>query len=281
MRTNHTADLMRYATPVSEETVRHPEHDRLIHVVPGWYHHSSPEMGYYTERRKFGFYCRNLKAQASVKGQVSVKNISPSEIQKFLTDLRQYFGNRPVQIWIDDRETDAQVCDAFVASGCTRHGPISYLAQVGPTPEISPVPGLKVESVTLANLAAYAKTKLMGFTNSESEPSRDKLEEEMALRRAEMDGLAQFRLARVGNKAAGIIGWYDIDSDRLIFQVTTRIPFRHRGIAKHLVSYVLTDAYEQGIRAVIINADQTDMPIEIYRWLGFIDEVFWRQGYKF
>jgi hypothetical protein len=44
---------------------------------------------------------------------------------------------------------------------------------------------------------------------------------------------------------------------------------------------VLTDAYKQGIRAVIINADQTDMPIEIYLRLGFIDEVFWRQGYQF
>lgn len=260
--------------------MRHPDHDRLIHVVPGWYHHSSPEMGYYTERREFGFYNRNLKAQASAKGQVSVKNISPSQIQKFLADLRQYFGNGPVQIWIDDRETDAQVCDALMASGCTRHGPVSYLAHVGPAPEISPVPGLKIESVTLANLVVYVKTKVMGFANSESEPSRDKLEEEIALRRVEMEGLAQFLLARVGNEAAGIIGWYDIDSDRLIFQVTTRIPFRQRGIAKHLVSYVLTDAYNQGTRAVIINADQTDMPIEIYRRLGFIDEVFWRQGYK-
>jgi GNAT superfamily N-acetyltransferase len=63
--------------------------------------------------------------------------------------------------------------------------------------------------------------------------------------------------------------------------VATRIPFRHRGIAKQLVSYVLADAYKQGIRAVIINADQTGMPIEIYRRLGFTDEVFWRQGYKF
>ena len=91
--------------------MRHPDHDRLIHTVPGWYRQSSPEMGYYSERRKFGFYCRNLKTEVGVNCQVSLKHISPFQIQEFLTDLRQYFGSGKVHIWIEDREIDVRVRD--------------------------------------------------------------------------------------------------------------------------------------------------------------------------
>jgi len=264
----------------SERSMHHPDHDRLIHEVPRWYRVSSPEMGYHTEERKMGFYSRNAKASHGKTGRVTVKDITSAHVEEFIFDLQQYYGIGTVQVYVDDREVNTQVHGALIDLGCVEENAQSYLAHVGSVAEVPPVPGLKIEPMDSGNLSEYARVKLMGFADSEAEPNTTVLASETSLRRAEMEGSGEFLLARVGNEGAGIVGLY-VKRDRLIFQLATRTPFRRKGIGKHLITSVLLDAYRQGNCAVIINADPTDTPIEMYRQLGFTDEVYWRQGYRY
>ncbi len=259
--------------------MRHPDHNRLVDIVRAWYTCSYPEMGYHREQRRFGSYSRNLEVPYSTTNQVTVRGAAPGQVLKFLADVREYYGNQPVHIWMDDRQTDAELGPVLLAAGCSRVSAETFLAHIGPVPEALPISGLAIEPVTPANLSEYVVTKLKGFANSEVEPTSDEMEAELALRRAELAGEGRFLLARIQSEPAGVIGWYE-GQDRFIAQIATRVPFRRRGIAKRLLCHVLADAYTQGCRSMIINADPDDTPIQIYRRLGFTDEVYWRQQYQ-
>ncbi len=79
-----------------------------------------------------------------------------------------------------------------------------------------------------------------------------------------------------GGKQKGIITkWVPI---RILIK---RLPFRHRGIAKQLVSHVTYDGYKRKYRSIIINADPEGTPINIWRRLGFRDELLKRWRYQF
>jgi len=259
--------------------MRHPDHDCLVEIVRAWYTCSYPEMGYHREQRRFGYYSRNLRALYNATNQVTIRGLAPGQVPEFLADVRKYYGNRPVRIWVDDRQTDAELGPALLAAGCSRGDAEIFLAHVGPAPRAPSVPGLTTEAVTPANLVEYVVTKLKGFANSEVEPTPDAVRAELALRRAELAGEGRFLLARIRGEPAGIIGWYE-GWDRFIFQLATRVPFRRRGIAKWLLCHVLADGYAQGCRSVIISADPNDAPIQFYRRLGFTDEIYWRQRYQ-
>jgi len=58
------------------------------------------------------------------------------------------------------------------------------------------------------------------------------------------------------------------------------VPFRRRGIATALLRHVLCEELSKGAQTVVINADETDRPIELYRSLGFTGEVYWRRPYR-
>jgi GNAT superfamily N-acetyltransferase len=122
-------------------------------------------------------------------------------------------------------------------------------------------------------------TKLQGFASSDEPPSSDAVMAGVALRRAELAGEGRFMLARLAGEPAAIIGWYE-GEDRYIFLLATRVPFRNRGIARYLLCQALREAYRHGARSVIINADPADTPIQLYRRLGFTDEVYWYDCYE-
>jgi ribosomal protein S18 acetylase RimI-like enzyme len=154
------------------------------------------------------------------------------------------------------------------------------LAHVGPRPERVQLPGVTVEAVTPDTLLDYVLVKLTGFANSEDAPTVEDVDKELTVRRRELASLGRFLIARVGDKPAAILGYYD-GSDRLVFNLATRMPFRVRGIARHLLCGVIADSCEQGCRSLVINTDPNDTPIQWYRRLGFTDEVYWRRSYLF
>lgn len=260
--------------------MRHPDHDSLCLMIRGLYTHSHPEMGYIVQKRRYGFYVRNVKVVSSETNQVIIRDISPGLVKEFLADLRGYYGDNPVYIRIDDRKVDEEIALALVAAGCLRGSSEVLLAHVGEPPQDYATPDVTIEAVTPSNLSEYAKTKLMAFSDTELSPNSDELSSEIALREAELEGEGRFLLARVGSEPAGIIGWYDLGNDRLIFQVAVRLPFRHRGIAKKLILHVASEAYRHKYRSVIISADPEDTPINIWRGLGFTDEIYWRCQYQ-
>ena len=256
--------------------MRHPEHDRLIEAVPGWYTQPWPDMGYRIERRRFGFYADNERAAGA--NRVTVRDLSAGDVPAFLADLRRYYGDRAVRILVDDRVLEAEIGPALLAAGCVRGDGETFLAHVGPLPVAPGVPGLTIEPGGEANLVEYAATKLRGFADSEAEPAPEALAAELAVRRAELAGMGYLLLARVDGEPAAILGAI-AGPDWLIFQLATRLPFRGRGIARRLLGHVLAEARERGVRAVVINADPEDTPVALYRRLGFTDEVYWRQAY--
>jgi GNAT superfamily N-acetyltransferase len=122
-------------------------------------------------------------------------------------------------------------------------------------------------------------TKLKGFANSEQEPDPDRIRAEMSLRRVEMADVGRFWLARIEGEPAATFAWYE-DTDRFIFNLATRVLFRRRGIARWLLCDFLAQSYAHECRSIIINADTADTPIQLYRRLGFTDEVYWRGRFE-
>jgi hypothetical protein len=256
--------------------MRHPDHDRLRAEVRSWYRTSSPQLGYHLVQRRFGSYRHHANHPES--GRIIVEALTPGEVPEFLADASSYFDNRAVDIWLDDKDLDAAVGPALVAAGCSIDKAITYLAHVGPRPERVQLSGVTVEAVTPDTLMDYVLVKLKGFANSEDALPAEDVDKELAVRSRELASIGRFLIARVGDEAAAILGYYD-GSDRLIFNLATRMPFRMRGIVRCLLCEVIADSYEQDCRSVIINTDPHDTPIQWYRRLGFTDEVYWRRNY--
>jgi GNAT superfamily N-acetyltransferase len=255
----------------------HPNHDELVQVVRGWYTESAPEMGYLVEAREFGFYMRNVNAPSF--GSVVLRELPPARVPELLADLRAYYGPVPVSIQIDDRELEARVGGALVAGGFAKGADNVYLAHVGDAPHDPQPQALKLEPVDSAGVEEYVLTKLRGFANLETDPSPDQVTNEAQLRRADLGGEGRFVIARVEHEPASIIGWYE-GTDRFVFQLATRVPFRGRGIARWLLGHVIAGGYAQGCRSVILNTDPDDTPIRLYRRMGFADEIYWRCEYR-
>jgi ribosomal protein S18 acetylase RimI-like enzyme len=258
--------------------MRHPEHDRLREEVRSWYRTSIPELGYHVVQRRFGSY--RSHAEDPDSGLIIVDALSPNEVPEFLADASSYFGQRAVNIWIEDRKPDATRGPAVIAAGAASDKANIHLAHVGPRPERFQLSGITVENVTADTLMVYVLVKLKGFANSEDAPPVGDVEKELAVRQSELASMGRFLIARVNDEPAAILGYYD-GSDRLIFNLATRTPFRMKGIARQLLCQVIADSCDQGCRSVIINTDPADTPIQWYNRLGFTDEVYWRRGYRF
>jgi ribosomal protein S18 acetylase RimI-like enzyme len=253
------------------------EHDRLCAEVRSWYR--APGGPYQVERREFGFYRRDFAVEGSAR--LFVEDATARDVPALLADAREYFGPAEVDIWIDDRGKDALLGPALTAAGCTPCEATIYLAHVGAMPEAPSNPEVSVEPVTAAELKDFVTVKLQGFANSEEAPSAERLTQEMAIKEQDFLGLGRFFVARTHGEIAAIVAYYEGASDRLIFNLATRVPFRMKGIAKILLDFVLADSHAKGCRSVILNTDPADTPINWYRRIGFTEEVYWHRRYSY
>ncbi len=112
--------------------MRHPERDRLAAEVAGWYTQSFPELGYIVERRRFGFYGRNVHAPGA--NRVTLRDVTPDTVPALLADLHAYFAGQPVTLLVDDRDVAASLGPALSAAGCRLVQEELFLAHVGPLP---------------------------------------------------------------------------------------------------------------------------------------------------
>ena len=259
--------------------MRHPNHEQVTETIRGWYSNSSPEMGYIKERRRFGVYGRNTFASGGRGNEVLIANLLPDDLPAFLAEVRTYFAGSPARIYIDDHATDEVLRPALIAAGCAWGSAQSYLAHVGAVPVARTVAGLTVERVDETNLEVFTITKIQGFADSEAAPNPDAVQAELPLRRAELADVGCFELARIDGEPAATIAWYE-DPDVLVYNLATRASYRGRGIARWLLCNLLNRSYARSCRSVIINADTNDTPIQLYRRLGFTDEVYWRSQYN-
>jgi ribosomal protein S18 acetylase RimI-like enzyme len=254
----------------------HPSHEQLVQTVRNWYTRSYPEMGYHVEERRFGLYSRNVHSPRG--GQVRVRTLRPEDVPHLVADVRDYYGDTAVSICIDDRQLDAELGPALAAAGCSKGADETFLAHVGPPPRAPAVEGLEFVPVDESTVRDYVIAKRKGFASSEAPPDEGEVNDEVALRLAELRGGGWFLVGHLQGEAAGVIGWYE-GHDRFVFQLATRVPFRRRGIARALLCHAIADAYARSCRSVIISGDAESAPVGLYRSLGFTDEVYWRRRY--
>jgi ribosomal protein S18 acetylase RimI-like enzyme len=258
-------------------TQRHRRHDELVSEHALWYTRSVPEMGFYVEERRFGFYqCQKNTGRV----RATVRHLPADDVSKFLQDLREYFGEDEIRFHVDDRELDERIGPVLVESGCTPDVAEVFLAHTGGMPVLaSESESLSVEAVNEDTIEEAVRTERKGFADSEAEPDGEELRRRLTLCRAEMGGQGRFLLARVAGEPASVLGFYE-GENRFVHHLATRVPFRRRGIATRLLWEVLAGARERGCRSTIINAAENGRPVGLYRSLGFTDEVYWRREYK-
>ena len=232
-------------------------------------------MGYAVEERTKGYFRRTPS-----HGEVVLKPIEPSQVNELIEEARSEFDGSEVRFWVESRELDARLEVALRSAGCTAHEATSYLAHVGQPAESPRVAGLTTVAVTNQTVRLYVVTRQKAFSDSEEEPEVPNVISEVQLRSREMRGQGRFRIAEIEGEAAAVLGWYE-GNDQFIFQLGTRVPFRRQGIARQLLSDLLEESYERGCRSVLINAEEGGAPIQLYRRLGFRDEVYWRRGYEY
>lgn len=254
--------------------MQHPDHDAVAAEVASWYTSSFPEMGLESTRRTYGSYRSNPSAP---KGWATITDVRADDVQAMLEDLSVFYGDRAFDIAVEDATYTPSVGAALEAAGWTDTVTTVWLAHVGDGPISGTATDVQVERIGTDRLNEFSRTKLMGFDDSEEEPSVEQIAEESAQRLSEMSGTGVCLSAYLDHECAAICA-YHTGADPFIFLLATRVPFRHRGVGRSLIAHVLDEARRAGARSTIINADEGKMPETLYRSLGFTDVVYrqWR-----
>lgn len=258
----------------SSRPPRHPEHDDVAAELRGWFTRPIPEIGLTVSEEWYG----SLSVAAGwVEPRLILTVDEEADVARALAEAQAAIGMRPLAIWVDDRARCARLDDALRAAGAAPVKATTHLALVGELHAASGPDDLVVEDVTEDRLEAWARTKMICFANSEVEPVPDALAAELAVRRPEM-ALARLQLASLGAEAVGVLAFYDGD-DQLVFNLGTRVGHRRRGIAQELLARWAAAGVAAGCRSLVINADDPGRPRDLYRRIGFVDEVYWYQRY--
>jgi ribosomal protein S18 acetylase RimI-like enzyme len=242
-----------------------------------WYTRSVPQMGFYVQERRFGFYQRQ---KDTGRVRATVRHLSAEDVLRFLEDLREYSCQEEITFHVDNRELDERIGPVLLESGCIPDVAEVFLAHTGGMPLLASEPeDLSVEAVNADTIEEAVRTERKGFADSEAEPDAQELRQRLTLRRAEMGGQGRFLLARIAGQPASTLAFYE-GEDRFVHHLATRVAFRKQGIASRLLWEVLAGARERGCRSTIISAAEKGRPVDLYRSLGFTDEVYWRREYK-
>ncbi|MGE4616459.1 MAG: GNAT family N-acetyltransferase [Gammaproteobacteria bacterium] len=175
---------------------------------------------------------------------------------------------------------DHDLRSALEDAGCMRRYDLLYLAHTGAATTVRPAPGPTIEDVTEATLAECEIARIKAFADSEEEPDAAEVAENLISLRLDLQSGNRYLIGRLGPDAAATAGW-DEGPDRLVFNLATRVPFRNQGIARHLLSYMIANTYEEGRKSITIFTDPTDSPVQFYRRMGFTEEVYWQARYVY
>jgi GNAT superfamily N-acetyltransferase len=252
----------------------HPEHDAVAREVSGWFTTSAPEIGYEVSGHWYGYQAGLGPAQARVILRVD----DPGQVPAALAEARAAGGARALTIWVDDRERAARLDAALRRSGGQPAEAITHLALVGPVTGRAGPGHLVVESIDDAGLEQWATVKLQSFGDTESAPAPGRLAQEVAARRGDR-ALAECQLGLLGGEGVAVLVYYR-GRDQLVFNLATRVPYRHRGIAQAMLTRWVDAGTASGCRSLMINATEGGRPAELYRTMGFVDEIYWYRRYE-
>ena len=259
--------------PVRRPSV-HPEHDAVAQEVAGWFTTSAPEIGYEVSEHWYGYQSELSLSQARVILRIDESD----QVQAALADASVASGMRALTIWVDDRERAARLDIALRDRGGQPREATTHLALVGPVTGRAGPEHLVIERIDDAGLEEWATVKLQSFGDTESAPAPDRLAQEIAVRRAEL-ALAECQLGLLDGEAVAVLAYYR-GRDQLVFNLATRVPYRHRGIAQAMLTRWVEAGTASDCRSLIINATEGGRPAELYRSMGFVDEIYWYQRYE-
>ena len=195
-----------------------------------------------------------------------------------LRDARNAHPDQEITIWVDDRRRFHTLDSVLRRAGCRTVKATTHLALVGPMRAVRGPVGLQFDDVAHTNLHEWAETKIRCFENSDVAPDAQRLAREISVRDSEL-ALATLKLVRLDGEPVGVLGYY-AGFDQLLFNVGTRVGFRHRGIAQSMLAYWVDEGTANSSRSLMINADDPGQPAALYRHLGFRDEIYWYQSYQ-
>jgi hypothetical protein len=251
---------------------RHADHDAVHDEVRSWYTASTPEIGLSILAEGYGFLTDASDWAGRRRVVLTVE--SPDEVAPALAQAADFYGTGDFEVWVDDHGRADRLTAALRAAGRTPALATVTLALGGPLRAEGGPDGLGIEDVLdEEQLAEWAATKIAGFADDEARPSPEALEAELVGRRAEWP-VCRYRLARLGAEPVAVLGHYT-GRDQMAFNLATRVPFRHRGIASAMLARWSEEEAEPAVRSRLINCDEGGAPEALYRTLGFTDEVYW------
>jgi hypothetical protein len=252
----------------------HPDHDAVAREVSGWFTASAPEIGYQVSQDWYGYRSDLSPAETRVILRIG----RPEQVPAALAAVRVASGPRALTIWVDDRARAARLDAAIRSAGARPRTATTHLALVGPVQAQPGPPGLVLQSAGGTRLEEWATVKLQCFGDTEAAPAPGRLAREVALRRAEL-ALAEYQFGLLGGERVAVLAYYR-GAAQMVFNLGTRVPYRHRGIGQRMLARWAAAGTASGCRSLVINADDSGRPARLYRGLGFTDEVYWYQGYR-
>ena len=261
----------------------HRYHDLVAREVRGWYTDwtdggtGPPEQAAFRVRREPYGYLRQGPGSA---GRRLVPTIDDAALMPWvLESAERHFGSPDFDVWVDDRRRAEALGPALVGAGFHAADSTVVLALVGPLQGGDGPDDMEVREVRDAvTLRSWARVKLMGFDDTEDEPPVSRLEEELAVRTGEWP-ISRYELALMDGEPAAALAHYTASRDQMVFLLATRVPFRHRGLAQAMLGRWVRRATGEGARSLLINCDEHGRPVELYRRMGFVDEVYWQRRY--
>jgi GNAT superfamily N-acetyltransferase len=258
--------------------MRHPHHDAVAAEVASWYTTSAPAMGLVVEER----WCGIFTTPASLIGPRAVLRLPDVEaVAPALDEVRSAFtgADSEVEVWIEGRDATDRFDGPLDAAGCARRTRTVYLALAGDLRVEHPAPpGLAIEEVGDGTLPEWVAAQRMAFAHSEERPTEAAMANDIELRGVELADVGRLWLARLDGEVVATLAFYDGD-DRLVNSLGTRVPYRGRGIAQALLAAFVDDSERRGSRSSLINADDDDWPVTLYRRMGFSDEILFHGRY--
>ena len=251
----------------------HPEHDAVAREVSGWFTASAPEIGYEVSEHWYGY-----QSELGSEARVILRVGEPGQVPAALADAAAASQTGALTIWVDDRERASRLDKALRRAGCQPGDATTHLALIGPMTGRAGPGELVVQSVDEAGLAEWASVKLQSFGDTESAPAPERLAQEIALRRDELP-LAECQLGLLGGERVAVLAYYR-GRDQLVFNLGTRVPFRHRGIGQAMLAHWADAGMAARCRSLIINATDGGAPAALYRRIGFTDEIYWYRKYE-
>ncbi len=262
------------ASEASDEG-RHPAHEDIAATLRSWHTTSVPEAGIRVTETWYG-YLSNADGDESPRVLLTIDR--PDDVPAALASARSSWDAPEYFVWVTDRARRSRLDQALRGAGCEPVKATTHLTLVG---ELHARPGpdaLVMDDAGMLRLREWADVKIKSFEDTEANPTPTQLERELTFR-TRGTALETLRLVRLGKEAVGVLGYY-AGADQLVFNLGTRVPYRRQGIAQAVLARWAAEGRVEGCRSLTINADDPGRPAELYRRLGFTDEVYWHARYR-